>query len=126
MDKFQKGYAGAFKETPRGKYHSEATVGARISRLFAEQPPEQYVANGTVIFNPKNYDDVGKIIDHLKRGEQVIVDFSSTNQGVVARILDFMSGAVYALGGSVRKINADIFLFAPSNMAVAYGSTISK
>ena len=40
--------------------------------------------------------------------------------------LDFMSGAVYALGGSVRKINADIFLFATSNMAVAYGSTICK
>ncbi len=119
MDRNRKSYAGALYEAPRSKYNSEATVGARIGRLYREQPKEQYAPSGTVIFNPKSYDDVGTIIDHLKSGEQVIVDFSTTNQGVVARILDFMSGAIYALGGSVRKITQDIFLFAPNNLAIS-------
>lgn len=118
MDKFQRGYAGVFRETPRGKYQSESAVNTRLNRLFGEQNNEQYVTNGTVIFTPKTYDDVGRIIDHLKRGDQVIVDFSSTNQGVEARILDFMSGAIYALGGSVKKITPDIFLFAPSHLSL--------
>ena len=54
------------------------------------------------------------------------VDFSTTNQGVVARILDFMSGAIYALNGSVRKITSDIYLFAPNCVAIGYSSTLAK
>ena len=117
MDRIGRGYAGAYGNMPskNGKHQPETSVGTRISRLFQEQS-EQYVGSATVIFAPKSYDDVSKIIDHLKRGEQVIVDFSTTNQGVVGRILDFMSGAVYALGGSVRRITADIFLFSQGVM----------
>ena len=116
-----------FKEMPRAKYRSEnSSSGMRAGWPFREQNNEQYLSQGTVIFNPKSYEDVGKLIDHLKRGEQLIVDFSTTNQGVVARMLDFMSGAIYALGGSVKKITPDIFLFAPSYVAIPYGGNLVK
>ena len=110
MDRASRNYAGAYNVPARNNKRVDTNVSTRLGKLFQEQN-EQYVGSATVIFSPKSYDDVSKIIDHLKRGEQVIVDFSTTNQGVVARILDFMSGAVYALGGSVRRITADIFLF---------------
>ncbi len=126
MDRIKRNFAGAFREAPHSKYQSEATGGARLSRLFNEAPKEQYVAQGTVIFTPKSYEDVERLIDHLRSGEQVIVDFSSTNQGVVARILDFMSGAIYALGGSVKKITQDIFLFAPNSVDLSYATAIGK
>ncbi|MBR2955979.1 MAG: cell division protein SepF [Clostridia bacterium] len=116
MDRIGRGYANSYSVPSKAsKHQSEASVATRLGRLFQEQN-EQYVGSATVIFAPKSYDDVSKIIDHLKRGEQVIVDFSTTNQGVVGRILDFMSGAVYALGGSVRRITADIFLFSQGVM----------
>ncbi len=126
MDKFQRNYNDSFKELPRSKYRSENTAGSRMGWLLKEQSNEQYISQGTVIFTPKSYDDVGRLIDHLKRGEQLIVDFSTTNQGVVARILDFMSGAIYALGGSVRKITQDIFLFAPGFVTVSSAGSIGK
>ena len=50
--------------------------------------------------------------------EQVIVDFSTLNQQSVYRILDFMSGAIYALGGSIQQITRNIFLFAPSGVTI--------
>ena len=126
MDRFQRHDADSFREMPRAKFRSESGAGLRVGWPFKEQNNEQYLSQGTVIFNPKSYEDVGKLIDHLKRGEQVIVDFSTTNQGVVARILDFMSGAIYALSGSVRKITPDIYLFAPSCVAIGYSTTLAK
>jgi len=127
MDRFQRHYADSFKEVPRAKFRSENTsTGVRAGWFFKEQNDEQYLSQSTVIFNPKSYEDVGKLIDHLKRGEQVIVDFSTTNQNVVARILDFMSGAIYALGGTVRKITLDIFLFAPNSVAVMQQGSLAK
>ena len=126
MDRFQRHNADSIKELPRAKFRSESGSGSRAGWLFKEQNNEQYLSQGTVIFNPKSYEDVGRLIDHLKHGDQVIVDFSTTNQGVVARILDFMSGAIYALNGSVRKITSDIYLFAPNCVAIGYSSTLAK
>ena len=127
MDRFQKRSNDSFRELPRSKYRIENNFSStRGNWAYRESDNEQYVSQATVIFNPKSYEDVGKLIDHLKRGEQVIVDFSTTNQGVVARMLDFMSGAIYALGGSIRKITPDIFLFAPNCVAIPFAGNLAK
>lgn len=73
---------------------------------------------GVVIYSPRTYQDVQLLIDHLKMREQVIVDFSTLNQQSTYRILDFMSGAVYALGGSIQQITKNIFLFAPQGVTI--------
>lgn len=126
MDRFQRQNANSFREVPQPKFRSESGGGSRVGWPFKEQNNEKYLSQGTVIFTPKSYEDVSRLIDHLKLGEQVIVDFSSTNQGVVARILDFMSGAIYALNGSVRKITPDIYLFAPNCVSISYSGALAK
>lgn len=75
-------------------------------------------ASGVVIYSPRTYKDVQLLIDHLKMREQVIVDFSTLNQQSVYRILDFMSGAIYALDGSIQQITKNIFLFAPQGVTI--------
>lgn len=117
-----------------------ADRGSRVGRLFTrgsredeiarpvmrpkEAPAPQYSSNygggssGVVINSPKTYEDVQLLIDHLKMQEQVIVDFSYINQASVYRILDFMSGAIYALGGSIQQITKNIFLFAPKGVSI--------
>ena len=110
--------------------------GSRMSRLFSREsrptptrptmqdiPPQQYAggfsgSSGVVINSPTTYEDVQLLIDHLKMQEQVIVDFSAVNQTSVYRILDFMSGAIYALGGSIQQITKNIFLFAPKGVSI--------
>ncbi len=87
------------------------------------QPQQAYPAytqqGGVVIYSPSTYEDVQLLIDHLKRREQVIVDFSKINQTTVFRVLDFMSGAIYALNGSIQQITANIFLFAPQGVTIS-------
>ncbi len=75
-------------------------------------------SGGVVIYSPRTYKDVQLLIDHLKMREQVIVDFSTLNQQSVYRILDFMSGAIYALDGSIQQITKNIFLFAPQGVTI--------
>ncbi len=83
-------------------------------------------SGGTVIYTPSTYEDVQLLIDHLKMREQVIVDFSTINQTSVYRILDFMSGAVYALGGSIQQISSNIFLFAPNGVTITIPPQIKR
>ena len=109
----------------RGFNPDAAPRGGRLSRLFggggqdpARSAMQQQNAGGTVIYSPSTYEDVQLLIDHLKMREQVIVDFSEINQTSVYRILDFMSGAIYALNGSIQQITKNIFLFAPSGVTI--------
>ena len=62
-------------------------------------------ANGNVtIYSPKTYADVQDMIDNLRRGESIIVNLEGIESESAQRILDFLSGASYALGGSMRRV----------------------
>ncbi len=95
---------------------------ANEKRTAFESLENNTATGGTVIYSPTNYEDVELLIDHLKQREQVIVDFTNLNQTSVYRTLDFMSGAIYALGGSVQQITKNIFLFAPSGVTISIPS----
>lgn len=72
-------------------------------------PPSLY--NNFVIYRPQNSADVEKLIDYLKRGEAAIIDLDPICDSPDAqRVLDFTSGAVYALGGKIAAIKPNVFL----------------
>lgn len=74
--------------------------------------------NPVSIFYPKSYDDVEKIIDTLKTGKNAIVHFSELKENTSLRILDMLSGAIYALDGGVYEMEKNIFMFSPSGVIV--------
>ena len=73
-----------------------------------------------VIVEPKKYDDVTVIADHLKQKRTVIVNLEGLSQDVDTRkaIFYFMSGAVYVLDGSIQKVSKAIFILAPNNVDI--------
>lgn len=89
-----------------------------------EVPPQSQQNRGVVVESPKSYEDVKGLIDHLKKGEQIYVNFSNVNSQTTYRVLDFLSGAVYALNGTVQEIDKNIFLFAPSGVTISYPPTL--
>ncbi len=72
-----------------------------------------------LIFKPVSYDDSQSIIDHLKENKPIIVNLDELENEVAQRILDFVSGAVYALDGNIRKAARNIFVVAPCNIDVS-------
>ena len=71
-----------------------------------------------LVYEPANYNDVQVLIDYLKRKEPAIINLEGVDAEVAQRVLDFTSGAIYALNGSVLRISGNIFLFSPEGVGV--------
>ena len=74
--------------------------------------------NNVVVYEPKNPEDVQALIDYLKRKEPAIVNLDKIDEIRSQRILDFISGAIYALNGSVHRISGNIFLISPEGVEI--------
>jgi cell division inhibitor SepF len=72
-----------------------------------------------LIIEPESFEEVQVIVDHLKNKRVVIINLEETEKGVARRIADFVGGAIYALDGSMQRINGSIFLFTPAHIEVA-------
>lgn len=72
-----------------------------------------------VIFKPSSYDETESVIDSLRARKPVVVNLDEINPAVAQRILDFISGAVYALNGDIRRAARNIFVVVPSNIEIS-------
>lgn len=88
---------------------------------FGKSKKEEVDTSGmgnVVITEPKSFDDVRVIIDGLRRRQAIIIDFSKISDKDSQRILDLLSGAIYALGGAQQRINDHMFLFTPEGVMI--------
>ena len=71
-----------------------------------------------VLFHAKTFDDAAKAADELRKKKAVILNMENVEKALTRRVVDFLSGSVYALDGSVKKIAQSTYLFCPHNMDV--------
>lgn len=71
-----------------------------------------------IVCEPERFEEAQALADHLKNRRQVILNFESTRPEVSQKIIDFISGAVYALDGQSQQLGTNIFLFAPSSVEI--------
>ena len=71
-----------------------------------------------ILLEPRAYSESQQIADHLKKGNTVVVNMKRVTPDQAKRIVDFLSGTVYALGGDLQKIGGGIFLCTPKNVDV--------
>lgn len=71
-----------------------------------------------VLVEPTSYDEVQSICDDLKSKKPIIINFEDMDKEVARRMVDFISGAVYALDGTIQKVSNGIVLVAPSNVDI--------
>lgn len=67
---------------------------------------------------PLGYDEAPLIIDDLRLGKAVVVNFEQLEASVKRQIFDFINGGIYAIDGSIQKVTRDIFVLAPKNIAI--------
>lgn len=80
--------------------------------------PQQTNAIKMVISQPTTFEQSDEICSFLKEKKSVIVNLEYVNKDVARRIVDFISGGVYALDGYIQKVSNSIFLVAPSNYEI--------
>ena len=72
-----------------------------------------------LITQPTTFEQSDEICSFLKEKKSVIVNLEYVNKDVARRIVDFISGGVYALDGYIQKVSNSIFLVAPSNYEIS-------
>lgn len=71
-----------------------------------------------VIIQPEDFDEARDIADHLKERKPVVINLELLDNAQAHKIFDFLSGAIYALGGSIQKVATNIYLIAPYNVTI--------
>ena len=119
---------GASTAAPRRRplIESEPKKTAREPRLQGggeTVPMPNVAAMKMIVYHPVSYEDAQNIIDNLKARKPVIVNMEELDVACAQRILDFISGAIYAINGTIAKISRGIFVVAPTNYDVIGNET---
>ena len=108
-------------------YEEEDEVVEENRKLFGKKrdkdkvvamPQAQSGSVKMVISQPTTFEQSDEICSFLKEKKSVIVNLEYVNKDVARRIVDFISGGVYALDGYIQKVSNSIFLVAPSNYEI--------
>ncbi len=71
-----------------------------------------------ILLEPRAFSESSQIADHLKKRNTVVVNMKRVTPDQAKRIVDFLSGTVYAIGGDLQKIGGGIYLCTPKNVDV--------
>ncbi len=75
-------------------------------------------SNKMILMEPRSFSETQAIADHLKKRNSVVVNLKRVTSDQAKRIIDFLSGCIYAIGGTMQKVGVGIYLCAPKNVNV--------
>lgn len=93
---------------------------------FPKAQPKQNVvsietakqSSKVVLLEPRTYSEAQGIADHLKGRRAVVINLQRMSTDQAVRIVDFLSGTVYAIGGDIQKIGPKTFMCTPENVDI--------
>lgn len=116
-DKFKglQGFFGTTDDTP------ETTTGE--DSYYSTSKEEFHEQNGMagskmMLLEPRAYSESQQIADYLKNRTAVVVNLKRVTPDQAKRIVDFLYGTIYAIGGKLQKLGGGIFLCTPNNVNV--------
>lgn len=70
------------------------------------------------LYEPRSYHEVQEIADNLLNKRSVVINLHQVDRQQAKRIVDFLSGTVYAIKGDIQKLGLSTFLCTPENVEV--------
>lgn len=86
-----------------------------VVNLASMQQPSSKV----VLSEPRNYNEAQEIADNVVNRRAVVINLQRVDHEQAKRIVDFLSGTVYAVSGDIQKLGAQTFLCTPENVDVS-------
>ena len=71
------------------------------------------------VIKPSSMDDTREIVDTLLERCTVVLNLEGIDVDIAQRVIDFSSGACYALDGKLQKISSYIFILTPSTVEIS-------
>lgn len=96
---------------------AQATLAGESAVRIVDDPPTRPSAANPHTASPTNFEEAPRIGERLKAGQPVILNLQNAERGIRRRLLDFASGACYALGGRMERVADQVFLITPPEVA---------
>lgn len=71
------------------------------------------------IMKPTTFEDSQDICDMLLTGRAAVINLEGFDVELAQRIMDFISGAVYAMNGKLHQISSYIFIISPDTVDIS-------
>ena len=89
-----------------------------IQKNLSKEVEQHFLIGIDLATEPKVFEDSENITNQLRDMRPVLINFENTDPHEAARIVDFVSGATFALDGKLEKVGKDIFMCVPVNISI--------
>lgn len=100
------------RPVPRDESSSLVTPRPAVVRQQQSSSPVQVV-------EPIGFNDAQELGDRLKANQAVVLNLRGIDRDLQRRLIDFSSGLAYAVGGTMRKVDDQVFLLTPTSVEVS-------
>ena len=108
-----------FKDDENDNIFSTDNVSDAYYNLKPEEAlQENEGGSKMILLEPRAYSESQQIVDYLRNRNAVVVNLKRVTGDQAKRIVDFLSGTIYAIGGEIQKIGGGIFLCTPNNVNI--------
>ncbi len=99
---------------------SAASVKKESTRTPAARPSVSAARSqvNMVIIRSSDYGDARTVADHILANRAVLLNLENCNKEMAQRILDFLSGVVYAQGGDLQRVAHSTYAVTPRNVGL--------
>ena len=115
-DEFSQDYAP--QRSPRSRFEEPDEPEETFRAPVPAQRPAQRATGRTVMFSLENLKDANMVITALVKGNTIVMTLNTDDEHLKERIVDTLSGAVFALDATIRKASYQTYLLAPKSVNV--------
>jgi cell division inhibitor SepF len=120
-EEYEEEYEEEEEMRPATKTNTNTNTKSNVVSLQSVQKSSK-----VVLIEPRAYAEAQEIADHLKNRRAVVVNLQRIQHEQAKRIVDFLSGTVYAIGGDIQQVGTKIFLCTPDNVDVTGSISIDS
>jgi cell division inhibitor SepF len=103
--------SGLVRPVPRDESASLVTPRPAVVRQQTSAPVH--------VVEPNGFNDAQELGDRLKTNQAVVLNLRGLDRELQRRLIDFSSGLAYAVGGTMRKVDDQVFLLTPTAVEVS-------
>ena len=113
-------FEGIKKALFTGDDNNNENVENSFYTMSNKQLKEEESKNGSkmILVEPRAYSESQQIADYLKNRNTVVVNLKRVTSDQAKRLIDFLTGCIYAIGGSLQKLGNGIYLCTPNNVNI--------
>lgn len=100
------------------EFYPKRNNASRMNNVVSIHSAREKEGIRLMLFEPRSYGDAQDIADNLRHRRPVVMNLQRVEKDQAKRIVDFISGTVYALNGDIQKVGDHIFVCTPDHVDI--------